>query len=118
MKTLANHLLDATVLRAWRQLMALRCKQTGHRWTVEPRQISYGAKFGPYRVCSRCDSDHRLVLLEEPPLEHPDSMTVELPRGQEEWLAELADLTWPPGRGDDDRDVAAAWAYLTFGEGA
>lgn len=118
MKTQTGHLIDATILRAWRHLMARLCNRIGHRWTVEPRQIYQGAKFGPYRTCARCDPDYRLVLVEEPPLEHPDSMTVELPREQEEWLAELADRTWPPGRGDDERDVAAAWAHLTFGEDA
>ena len=116
MKTLTIHLIDAVILRLHRRLMALYCRHAGHRWTVEPRQISHGAKFGPYRVCSRCDSDYRLVLLDEPPLEHPDSMTVELPHAQEEWLAEMAHHTWPPRRGDDDRDAAAAWAHLTFGE--
>lgn len=116
MKTAVAHLLDATILRARRRLMALLCNRIGHRWTVEPAQIFQGAKYGPYRTCRRCDPDLRLVLLDEPPLEHPDSMTVELPIGQEEWLAELADRTWPPGRGDDERDVAAAWAHLTYGE--
>ena len=116
MNVAVNHIVDRALLAAWRRLQGLRCKRSEHQWAATPPVILRGAKFGPYRVCTRCDGPTRLVLLDEPPFEHPDSMTVELPREQEEWLAELADRTWPPAPGDDDRDAAEAWAHLTFGE--
>lgn len=64
-----------------------------HPWRFQPadRDIT-GRVLGPWRYCPICHAT--VKLLTEPPADHPESMTAELPREQEEWLAAVDDELW------------------------
>lgn len=68
-------------------LRLFRCHRGKHAWRVDPGETADGRHYGPWRVCRRCPDT--TLLLDEPPLTHPESMTVKLPAAQEEWLAAL-----------------------------
>lgn len=79
-----------------------------HSWGL--RSIAFEAKAdttGTFLFCRHCHKG--LVLISEPPFEHPDCMTVELAREQEEWLAEVAAEAWPR---DEDDYLPAALGHL------
>ncbi|WP_329521101.1 hypothetical protein [Spirillospora sp. NBC_01491] len=87
-----------------------------HAWRVQEAETAAGRVYGPWLHCSVCGTT--LVLQAEPPFEHPDSMTVELPEVDEEWLADLASRTWPSSARAEAIDVATAWTRLANGEAA
>ena len=59
-----------------------------HPWQFQPAERDRaGHVLGPWRYCPICGAT--IALLTEPPADHPESMTAELPREQEEWLAAL-----------------------------
>ncbi|TYK45118.1 hypothetical protein [Actinomadura decatromicini] len=64
-----------------------------HPWQIQPadRDIT-GRVLGPWRYCPICGTT--VVLLNEPPADHPESMTAELPPEQEEWLAAVDRELW------------------------
>lgn len=66
-----------------------------HAWEWKPALFGAdsGMVYGPWLVCQPCDEMR--ALDREPPLEHPDSMTVEWPEAVEEWLAELDQELFP-----------------------
>ena len=62
----------------------VNCFTRDHELREEPAIDRDGRVYGPFLVCDTC-GDAR--LLQPPPEDHPDSMTVELPREQEALLA-------------------------------
>lgn len=67
-----------------------------HAWDVDPAEtLRNGQVIGPWLWCSLCGTTR--VLQAEPPADHPDSMTAELPPEQEEWLAYLDEQLDPKG---------------------
>ena len=65
-----------------------------HSWKFKETFIGAdsGDTYGPWLICNPCNEFR--VLDREPPLGHPDSMTTELPRKQEEWLAAVDAELW------------------------
>lgn len=61
------------------------CELFGHNWH-RPHVDPDADLPVPREHCTRCPT----VRLEEKPPGHPESMTVKLPKDQEEWLAALA----------------------------
>jgi hypothetical protein len=64
-----------------------------HTWRTAPADtLPNGRTVGPWLYCPTCG--HSRLLLAEPPADHPDSMTAELPPEQEEWLAAVDLELW------------------------
>jgi hypothetical protein len=76
-----------TVRRLWHRL------RDRHAWMFQPKLGSGDRVYGPWLVCRPCNT--ALTLQSKPPLSHPDSMTVELPAAEEEWLAAVDEQLWP-----------------------
>lgn len=72
--------------RRWHQIRGR------HPWKYEAPLTVEDRTYGPFLLCKPCNK--ALLLQAEPPFEHPDSMTVELPREQEEWLAAVDRELW------------------------
>lgn len=88
-------------------LGALLCKLNRHDWRIHEPQESLGITYPPFLFCPRCKTT--CGLLEEPPMDHPECMTVVLPKADEWWLAELADELWP---GDEEDFLRPALTHL------
>lgn len=69
------------------------CAADFHGWRYQPGIQVRGETYGPYRACRHCGTN--IVLAVEPPAGHPDSMTRELSRQDEEWLAALDHELFP-----------------------
>lgn len=64
-----------------------------HTWHVQAADTDItGRTLGPWRYCPICGTT--IALQAEPPADHPDSMTAELPSEQEEWLAAVDRELW------------------------
>lgn len=65
-----------------------------HYWQYESAEVvGSGRVYGPWIRCTVCSTTQK--ALDEPPADHPDSMTAELPPEQEEWLAAVDEDLWP-----------------------
>lgn len=79
-----------------------------HSWRVHPGYTFHGQTYPAFEVCD-CGAFRPIVL----PDRHPESMTVELTREEEDYLGWLAYETWPEVA---DREVADAARTNVFGD--
>lgn len=64
-----------------------------HHWTIaQAETLPNGRTVGPWLYCTVCGATR--PLQPEPPADHPESMTAELPPEQEEWLAAVDRELW------------------------
>ncbi|MFF5261421.1 hypothetical protein ACFY4C_20960 [Actinomadura viridis] len=79
-------------MNVWRRLV---CRNLGrHAWKHQAAETAINGRVcGPWIYCAGCGITRKLQA--EPPFEHPDSMTAELPAEQEEWLAAIDAALWP-----------------------
>lgn len=70
----------------------VNCRRGKHAWQYAAGETVNGRRIGPWRYCRACEFTTHLQA--EPPIGHPESMTVELPPEQEAWLAALDGELW------------------------
>lgn len=80
-----------------------------HPWRVSPGCTVHGQTLPAFEVCDQCDAFRPIVL----PDGHPESLTAELTREEEDYLGWLADQLWPEVA---DREMADAARTNAFGD--